>query len=63
VGPGLKGVFGRVSEMAGTLDEAGLQAWIKDPKSVNKKSKMAKLFTTKLKDDQVADLIEYLKTL
>ncbi len=63
VGPGMKGVFGRVSEMAGTLDEAGLHAWVKDPKAVNKKSKMAKLFKTKLKDDQIADLIEYMKTL
>ena len=63
VGPGMKGVVGRVSEMAGTLDEAGLHAWIKDSKAVNKKSKMAKLYKTKLKDDQIADIIEYLKTL
>ncbi|MDT8318819.1 MAG: c-type cytochrome [bacterium] len=63
VGPGLKGVFGRTSEIAGKLDEVGLQAWLKDPAAVNSKSKMAKLFKTKLKDDEITDLIAYLKTL
>jgi len=63
VGPGMKGVFGRTSEIAGKLDEAGMQAWLKDPAAVNKDSKMAKLFKTKLKDDEIADLVAYLKTL
>lgn len=63
VGPGLKGVFGRQSEMAGKLDEAGLTAWLHDPAAVNAKSKMAKLFKTKLKDNEIADLIAFLKTL
>ena len=63
VGPGMKGVFGRESAIAGKMDEAGMQAWLKDPAAVNKKSKMAKLFKTKLKDNEIADLIAYLKTL
>ena len=63
VGPGMKGVFGRDSEMAGKLDEAGMTAWLKDPKAVNPKSKMAKLFKTKLKDNEIADLVAFLKTL
>ncbi|MDH3974056.1 MAG: c-type cytochrome [Deltaproteobacteria bacterium] len=63
VGPGMKGVFGRESKMAGKLDEAGLTAWLKDPKAVNPKSKMAKLFKTKLKDNEIADLVAYMKTL
>ncbi len=63
VGPGLKGVFGRESKMAGKLDEEGLRKWLKNPAAVNKKSKMAKLFKTKLKDAEIEALIEYLKTL
>lgn len=63
VGPSFKGVFGRDSKMAGKLDEAGMTAWLKDPAAVNKDSKMAKLFKTKLKDGDIADIIEYLKTL
>ena len=63
VGPGFKGVFGRTSDIAGKLDDAGMQAWLKDPAAVNSKSKMAKLFKTKLKDDEIADLIAYMKTL
>ena len=60
MGPGLKGVFGRDSAIAGKLDEAGLTAWLKDPKAINKKTKMP---NPKLKDDQIALVIEYLKTL
>ncbi|MCK5505708.1 MAG: c-type cytochrome [Thermodesulfovibrionia bacterium] len=60
MGPGLKGVFGKESTIAGTLDDAGLTAWLKDPKAVNKKTKMP---NPKLKDDQIASVIEYLKTL
>ncbi len=60
MGPGLGGVFGRTSDVAGKMDEAGLKAWLKDPKAVNPKAKMP---ATKLKDQQIADVIEYLKTL
>ncbi|MBE9504510.1 MAG: c-type cytochrome [Proteobacteria bacterium] len=60
MGPGLKGVFGRESAIAGTLDDAGLTAYLKDPKAVNKKAKMPNL---KLEDDQITSVIEYLKTL
>jgi len=63
VGPGMKGVFGRESEVAGKMDEEGLHKWIKDPKSVNPKSKMAKLFKAKLKDEEIDDVIAYIKTL
>lgn len=63
VGPTLKGVLGRDSKIAGKLDEAGIKIWLKDPAAVNKDSKMAKLFKTKLKDDEIDDLTEYLKTL
>ena len=60
MGPGLKGVFDKESDVAGKMDEAGLTAWLKNPKAVNKKAKMP---NTKLKDDQIAAVIEYLKTL
>lgn len=60
MGPGLAGIFGKDTKIAGKMDEAGLKAWLKDPKAVNKKAKMPK---TKLKDQQLADVIEYLKTL
>ncbi|MBE9503584.1 MAG: c-type cytochrome [Proteobacteria bacterium] len=60
MGPGLKGVFGRESDKAGKLDEAGLTTWLKNPKAVNAKAKMPNL---KLKDDQIAAVIGYLKTL
>jgi len=63
VGPTLKGVLGRDSKEAGKLDEAGLTTWLKDPKAVFPKSKMAKLFKTKLKDGEIADLVAYMKTL
>jgi len=63
VGPTLKGVLGRDSETAGKLDEAGLATWLKDPAKVFPKSKMAKLFKVKLKDDEIADLVAYMKTL
>ena len=63
VGPGMKGVFGRDSKEAGKLDEAGMTAWLKDPKAIFPKSKMAKLFKGKLSDKDIADLIEYMKTL
>ncbi|MBE9535859.1 MAG: c-type cytochrome [Proteobacteria bacterium] len=63
VGPTLKGVLGRDSKNAGKLDEAGLTTWLKDPKKVFPKSKMAKLFKKKLKDGEIADLVAYLKTL
>ena len=67
VGPTLKGVLGRESAEKGMkgykLDEAGITAWLKAPKAINKKSKMAKLFKVKLKDGEIADLVAYLKTL
>lgn len=67
VGPTLKGVLGRESATKGMkgykLDEAGLTNWLKGPKAVFPKSKMAKLFKVKLKDAQIADMVAYLKTL
>lgn len=60
VGPGLKGVYGRKGVYIEKLDDESLHKWLKDPKKVNKKAKMMNL---KLKDDQIDDLIEYLKTL
>jgi cytochrome c len=67
VGPTLKGVLGRESAVKGMkgykLDEAGITTWLKAPKKVFPKSKMAKLFKVKLKDGEIADLVAYLKTL
>ncbi len=67
VGPTLKGVSGRESASKGMegykLDEAGMTTWLKDPKKIFPKSKMAKLFKVKLKDGEIADLVAYLKTL
>ena len=67
VGPTLKGVADRESASKGMkgykLDDAGMTAWLKAPKKVFPKSKMAKLFKVKLKDGEIADLVAYLKTL
>ena len=63
VGPTLQGVLGRDSKIAGHLDEAGLKTWLKDPAAVNKDSKMAKTFKSKLSDGDIADLVEYMKGL
>ncbi len=63
----MKGVFGRESATKGMkgykLDEAGMKAWLKAPKKIFPKSKMAKLFKKKLSEKETADVIEYLKTL
>ena len=63
VGPGLKGVFGRTSKVAGKMDEAGLRKWLTDPKAVYKKSKMAKMMKKKPTAEEIEALITYLKTL
>ena len=60
VGPGLAGVLGRETAKNGTMDVAGLTAWLKDPKAVNPEAKMPNL---KLKDGDVSALVDYLSTL
>ena len=66
VGPGFKGVYGRESAEKGmkgyNLDDAGMTKWLKTPKKIFPKSKMAKLFKKKLKGKEIEDVIEFLKT-
>jgi len=73
VGPNLHGFFGKAAggkdfkyskafmDANLTWDDATLDAWIKKPKDVVKKTKM--LFAGIKNDKQRADLIAYLKTL
>ncbi len=60
VGPGMAGVLGRVTPKNGTMDKAGLTAWLTDPKAINPKSRMPNL---RLKADEVSALVDYLSTL